>query len=384
MRRGVEFTASIRAACRVLVGARSASALDEVLSDMSGSFRNTNDVSDFVMHSSNWGELLTPGTKLQCKVSVSNDIADSRPHKGFTASRVADVISRACRDVKGWAPEIAAEASCTIHVALRAQGARLSWRWSGRHGLHRRGYRTGVKIHRGALRETTAAGLLLLAGLRAGVPLESGLLDPMCGSGTLLLEAALLVANVAPGLLREALAGGNAVPPFAMPDYLQALEEARQSVRVDRHSRLLGYDASPAALALARRSASNLHRVVPGSTKLLRLRRAEAASVRLPSKDGWILCCNPPWGARLGDAGASLDDLGCLIARSQARLQSIWILFPETSPLSDRFQQHCNLERLGLAPVRCLRVDGGIRSGQACTDQSTPMLTWKEYAFSTR
>ncbi len=43
--------------------------------------------------------------------------------------------------------------------------------------------------------------------LRAGWPevyaAGGGLVDPMCGSGTLLIEAALMAADVAPGLRRE-------------------------------------------------------------------------------------------------------------------------------------------------------------------------------------
>ena len=50
------------------------------------------------------------------------------------------------------------------------------------------------------------------AAMRGGWPqahAEGGdLLDPMCGSGTLLIEGALMVADVAPGLLRH----GDGVP----------------------------------------------------------------------------------------------------------------------------------------------------------------------------
>ena len=84
--------------------------------------------------------------------------------------------------------------------------------------LHRRGYRDAA-IHRAALNESAAAGVLALAGWadacdkarRSSGADETDktheyalpvLVDPMCGSGTLLIEAALLAGMVAPGLVR--------------------------------------------------------------------------------------------------------------------------------------------------------------------------------------
>jgi len=54
-------------------------------------------------------------------------------------------------------------------------------------------------MHAAALRETMAAGLLLLAGYH---PHHHILCDPMCGSGTFVIEAALMARDIAPGLLR--------------------------------------------------------------------------------------------------------------------------------------------------------------------------------------
>jgi 23S rRNA G2445 N2-methylase RlmL len=86
--------------------------------------------------------------------------------------------------------------------------------------LHRRGYRDAA-IHRAALNESAAAGVLALAGWtdacdkarrsrRSSDETDKAhheyalpvLVDPMCGSGTLLIEAALVAGMVAPGLVR--------------------------------------------------------------------------------------------------------------------------------------------------------------------------------------
>ena len=64
-------------------------------------------------------------------------------------------------------------------------------------GLHQRGYRPASG--KAPLRETLAAAIILRCGWDESKPL----LDPMCGSGTLLIEAAMMAANMAPGVKRE-------------------------------------------------------------------------------------------------------------------------------------------------------------------------------------
>merc|ERR1719232_1376151 len=82
--------------------------------------------------------------------------------------------------------------------------------------MHKRGYRTDI-IHKAALKETLAAGLLLISGwdkliyhARYIDELPAYLLDPMMGSGTFLLEAALIASDIAPGLFRYQY---NSLPP---------------------------------------------------------------------------------------------------------------------------------------------------------------------------
>ena len=73
--------------------------------------------------------------------------------------------------------------------------------------LHKRGYRIET-VHKAAMKESLAAGLLLEAGFDKLINaarmdgLPAVLIDPMCGSGTFCLEAALIAADYAPGLVR--------------------------------------------------------------------------------------------------------------------------------------------------------------------------------------
>ena len=66
--------------------------------------------------------------------------------------------------------------------------------------LHKRGYRTLTS--KAPITETLAAALLMLTPWKK----DRILVDPFCGSGTFLIEAAMMAANMAPGMNREFLA----------------------------------------------------------------------------------------------------------------------------------------------------------------------------------
>lgn len=91
--------------------------------------------------------------------------------------------------------------------------------------LHKRGYRYNNAIHKAAMKESLAAGLLYTSGfdkLMKSTQKGEGkavLLDPMMGSGTFLMEAAYLASDVAPGLLREKFVGGQQQQQPSYNDY---------------------------------------------------------------------------------------------------------------------------------------------------------------------
>ena len=63
--------------------------------------------------------------------------------------------------------------------------------------LHKRGYRTMTS--KAPLTETLAASLIMLTPWRK----DRILVDPFCGSGTFPIEAAMIAANIAPGMNRD-------------------------------------------------------------------------------------------------------------------------------------------------------------------------------------
>jgi putative N6-adenine-specific DNA methylase len=83
-----------------------------------------------------------------------------------------------------------------IEVSIHKDIASLTIDTSGV-GLHKRGYRDLVS---GApLKETLAAAMLMISRWKP----DRALIDPFCGSGTFPIEAAMIAANIAPGLKRS-------------------------------------------------------------------------------------------------------------------------------------------------------------------------------------
>lgn len=199
--------------------------------------------------------------------------------------------------------------------------------------LHRRGYRTGSKVHAAALNEAAAAGVLAAAGWPARVAaaetefLSSSssapiitLVDPMCGSGTLLIEAALAATHTAPGLPRTRwpfLRWGDFDPGLWRSVREKAAAASRRDgvttaagSRGKRLFRLAGRDCHEGALALAQRGAFEAgvdHLIDFDLGKCADWRPSffddsSGAAVR-PS----LVVTNPPWGRRLMGARDRFD-----------------------------------------------------------------------------
>jgi putative N6-adenine-specific DNA methylase len=163
------------------------------------------------------GGLLT----LSVSVILNGAVPKELCHSHYTALTVKNAIVDLIRDVRedGVRPDVDTEdPDVPLVVVLRGTGSDYNsvdisvFRTLHSGGsLHRRGYRAldaqGL-IHKAAMKESLASGLLLEAGWdkliqaakKDGLP--AVLVDPMAGSATLALEAALIAADYAPGLMR--------------------------------------------------------------------------------------------------------------------------------------------------------------------------------------
>jgi 23S rRNA (guanine2445-N2)-methyltransferase / 23S rRNA (guanine2069-N7)-methyltransferase len=226
-------------------------------------------------------------------VGSTNEIT----HSQFAALRVKDAIVDQFRESSGDRPSIDTEQpALRVNLVLRRGKAIVSIDLSGT-PLHQRGYRRGKGI--APLKENLAAAMLLRAGWPGVYSAGGGLVDPLCGSGTLLIEAALLAADVAPGLRREYFGlfgwrGHDAALWKSLHDAAQARATAGlQSLK----AMFFGFDQDPAVLNEAKHNAqyAQLSGFIHfGRQSLEHLHRPHELD-----RPGLVIS-NPPYGERMG------------------------------------------------------------------------------------
>ena len=184
--------------------------------------------------------------------------------------------------------------------------------------LHRRGYRTDRVQVEAPLKENLAAAMLLFAAWPQEAAAGGSFLDPLCGSGTLPIEAAMMAADVAPGLLRAEGIGGFAFLRWLGHDsaaWERLVDEARKrrSTGLNRLKEaaagqaVLGSDHDPRAVEVAQGCVDRA-----GLKAVVAISRAELSELRAPAASG-LVAANAPYGERLGrreDAEALTHLLG--------------------------------------------------------------------------
>jgi putative N6-adenine-specific DNA methylase len=230
-----------------------------------------------------WEELLTPEMTLALDANVRDS---ALTHSRYVALKGKDAIVDRLRDHYGRRPDIdPAAPDLPVNLHLAGNHCTVSLDLAGE-GLHRRGYRLERTV--APLRETLAAGLLLLSGWDGTTPF----VDPMCGSGTLPIEAALLATNTAPGLARSV--AFQKWPGFDAHAWQSLRDEAHQ-LRRPASAALVGADRDPRALRAADDNASRL----PAATaSTITWKRTAFAALPPPVPSG-VLLFNPPYGERL-------------------------------------------------------------------------------------
>lgn len=152
--------------------------------------------------------------------------------------------------------------------------------------LHKRGYRQ--LVGKAPITETLAAALIMLTPWNK----ERILVDPFCGSGTFPIEAAMMAANIAPGMNRSFLAEewGNVVSKHA---WYEAADEANDLIDDKIDVDIQGYDIDAEVLKAARKNAEDA-----GVGHLIHFQQRDVRDLSHPKKYGFIIT-NPPYGERL-------------------------------------------------------------------------------------
>ena len=180
--------------------------------------------------------------------------------------------------------------SFPLRVFLRKDEVTVGLDTTGE-SLHKRGYRKLTA--KAPIAENLAAALIMLTPWSR----ERILVDPFCGSGTIPIEAAMMAANMAPGMNRSFTAEkwGHII---GRKNWYEAADEASEMVNIDIETDIQGYDIDEEMISIARANAR-----LAGVDKLIHFQKRDASQLSHPKKYGFLIT-NPPYGERLSDASA--------------------------------------------------------------------------------
>ncbi len=250
-----------------------------------------------------WSSILTLDKTFALDMTAySEDFSHSR----YATYRVKDAIVDYFKDRFGpdARPKVRlTDADVIINVHISGDRVTLSLDSSGE-SLHKRGYR--VAQTEAPINEVLAAGIILMSGYRGDTPF----VDPMCGSGTFLTEAALIAANIMPGVFRKCFAFEH-WKDFD-PELLESLYNDDSAEREITHP-IIGADISPKAIAISR---ANIK--AAGMSKYVQVEcKALADWTEAPA--GGVLVTNPPYGERI-----SVDDMDGLYELIGQKLKRVF------------------------------------------------------------
>ena len=245
--------------------------------------------------------------------------ANSIKSKLFSPSDIQSIMKKAIVErLKGvygiqWFAEEGA--SFPIRVAFMKDVATIGLDTSGV-SLHKRGYRQMTA--KAPITETLAAALILLTPWKA----DRVLVDPFCGSGTFPIEAAMMAADIAPGMNRSFLAEDwkHLIPRKC---WYEAMDEANERVKLDTETDIQGFDIDPQVLRAARENAK-----LAGVDHMIHFQQRAVKDLH-HSKSFGFLITNPPYGERLEEK-ESLAQLYREIGESFQRLDR-WSMYLITS-----------------------------------------------------
>lgn len=215
--------------------------------------------------------------------------ASSVKSKLFSPSDIQSIMKKAmverlksCYHIQ-WFKEDGA--SYPIRVFLMKDAVTIGIDTSGM-SLHKRGYRPAAG--KAPIAENLAAALIMLTPWRK----DRILVDPFCGSGTFPIEAAMMAANIAPGMNRSFTAE-NWTNLIDRKYWYEAVDEANDLVDDQVETDIQGYDIDPDVLRTARQNAENA-----GVSHMIHFQQRAVKDLSHPKKYGFIIT-NPPYGERM-------------------------------------------------------------------------------------
>lgn len=217
--------------------------------------------------------------------------ANSLKSKLFSPTDIQSIMKKAMveRMKQAYHTEVIPETgtSYPLRVSLYKDVVTVALDTTGE-SLHKRGYRKLVS--KAPIEETLAAALILLTPWNK----DRILVDPFCGSGTFPIEAAMIAANMAPGMNRTFLAEDwkNLIPRKC---WYEAMDEAQELVDGEVKVDIQGYDVDGDIIKSARANAE-----AAGVAHMIHFQQRSVAELSHPKKYGFLIT-NPPYGERIED-----------------------------------------------------------------------------------
>ncbi|MBR5101901.1 MAG: RNA methyltransferase [Muribaculaceae bacterium] len=236
-----------------------------------------------------WDNVLNPS------MTFSIDTTAYSPnfrHSKFVTYRVKDAIADFFTEREGKRPSIRLILpDIRLDVHINDDEVTISLDSTG-DPLYKRGWR--VQQTEAPINEVLAAGIIMLSGWNG----QCDLIDPMCGSGTFLIEAALIAANINPGVYRKEYA-------FQLwKDYDEEMFENiynDDSGERDFNFKIYGSDIDAKAVAATRANIKSA-----GVGKMIEVEMKPIQEIE-QAPQGGMLITNPPYGERL--RGEDIENL---------------------------------------------------------------------------
>lgn len=245
--------------------------------------------------------------------------ANSIKSKLFSPSDIQSIMKKAMveRMKRAYQAELIPETgdSYPVRVSLYKDVVTVALDTTG-DSLHKRGYRKLTS--KAPIEETLAAALIMLTPWRK----DRILVDPFCGSGTFPIEAAMMAANMAPGMNRSFLSEDwkQIIPRRC---WYEAMDEAQELVDLNVSVDIQGYDIDGDVIKAARANAE-----LAGVDHLIHFQQRPVSQLSHPKKYGFLIT-NPPYGERIEEK-KNLPVLYTQLGERFAALDS-WSAFVITS-----------------------------------------------------
>jgi len=233
-----------------------------------------------------WHKLIPGKGFVSIQSFVKNDyIKDVR----FANLKLKDAIVDRMQQENGFRPDSGKERDRTVvylywylnqvHVYFDTSGETIA-----KHGYRKMPFKAPMI-------EALASACLISAGWNDS---KETFVNPMCGSGTLAIEAALMAANIPPGINRRNF-GFMHIEGYDNAIFRAALTKAKENIKSEIKSTIIATDWNKDALIAAKENAR-----VAGVENMITFDKVSFEQTFIPSGPG-VVMLNPEYGERLGE-----------------------------------------------------------------------------------